>query len=286
VPGYGGDAIDHAITWLPDLGLFADTSSGGIAFGYLPGGVMDRPALLVLDGTMVRTPATQPRARNARRAIAVGEDGNASYAYRVEDSGASAEPERNLFRRTTHRRAQRIAAERLRMTGLSGTAHLDTDTLDATSGPFATTMRGTIDHLVWTDGTTALPALTSLSGGIRTQVDAWLAEPRRTAPFVCIDGHFDETAQIGLPADVDVIDVPAGANADGPSLSFASHYVFDPASRTLQITRRLDTRFGRQMCTPQAFAQMRDALVRIQRDTHEQIVVRARDAGGATGGRG
>ena len=284
VPGYGGDAIDHAITWLPDLGLFADTSSGGIAFGYLPGGEMDHPALLVDDGTMVRTPATQPRARRARLAISVGDDGNASYAYRVEDAGATAEPERNLFRRVTHRRAQRIAAARLRATGLSGTAHLDTGALGPTDGPFATTMHGSIDHLTWTDGTTALPALSSLAGGIRTQVDGWLAQPRRTQPFVCIDGDFDETAQITLPDDVRVTDVPADASVDGPYLTFASHYVFDPASRTVQITRRLHTRFGKPMCSPQAFARMRDALVRVQRDTHAQIVVRATD-GASAGGR-
>lgn len=36
VPGYGGGAINHAITWLPDLGLYADTTTRGIAFGYLP----------------------------------------------------------------------------------------------------------------------------------------------------------------------------------------------------------------------------------------------------------
>ncbi|TDV28612.1 transglutaminase-like putative cysteine protease [Paraburkholderia caballeronis] len=275
VPGYGGDAIDHAITWLPDLGLFADTSSGGIAFGYLPGGVMDHPALLVDDGALARTPATQPRARVARLALTVAEDGNASYAYRVDDSGASAEPERNAFRRATRQRAQQIAADRLRLTGLSGTARIDTDAVEATSGPFATTMHGTIDHLVWTDGTTALPALSSLSGGIRTQVDAWLAEPRRTQPFVCIDGDFDETAQIALPADVRVTDVPADAAVDDRYLSFESHYVFDAASRTVQITRKLHTRFGRPMCSPEAFAQMRDALTRVERDTHAQIVVRA-----------
>ncbi|WP_205169991.1 DUF3857 and transglutaminase domain-containing protein, partial [Burkholderia sp. LMG 13014] len=50
VPGYGGGAINHAITWLPDLALYADTTTAGIAFGYLPPIVMDRPALRVDTG--------------------------------------------------------------------------------------------------------------------------------------------------------------------------------------------------------------------------------------------
>ncbi|WP_433703823.1 DUF3857 domain-containing transglutaminase family protein [Paraburkholderia sacchari] len=279
VPGYGVEAIDHVIAWLPDLGVFADTSSGGVAFGYLPAGVLDRPALLVDDGVLVRTPATQPRERTARLEIDVGADGGAAYRYRVEDTGAGAEPERNTLRRATRRQAREIALQRLRQAGLTGTARVSTSALDATEGPFAVTVAGTLDHVVWRDGTTALPALSSFPGGIASQLDAWLAVPKRTQPWACVGGDFEEHAQIGLPAFARVTDLPhdisASAGADGARLDYASHYVFDPASRTVQISRRLAAHFGRQMCSPDQFAQMRDALVRMQRDTHAQIVVRA-----------
>jgi hypothetical protein len=59
------------------------------------------------------------------------------------------------------------------------------------------------------------------------------------------------------------------------ALSYTSHYVFDALSRTLQVERRLDANFGHQMCTADEFTQMRDALLRIERDTHAQVVVRA-----------
>jgi len=278
VPGYGGAAVNHVIAWLPDLGLFADTTSGGVAFGYLPASVMDRPALLVDDGVLVRTPATQPLARRARLAIDIGRDGAAAYRYYVEDNGANAELERNTFRRATRESAQQIAIQRLRMTGLTGTARIETGATAATSGPFSTTTEGALDHVVWPDGTTALPALSSLSGGIATQVDYWLGQPRRTQPWACIGGEFDESAQIRLPANVRVTDVPRDANVEGENggtLAYAAHYVFDPASRTVQIVRHLTARFGHQMCSAAEFARMRDALVRIQRDTHAQIVVRA-----------
>jgi hypothetical protein len=38
------------------------------------------------------------------------------------------------------------------------------------------------------------------------------------------------------------------------------------------------------MCSADEFAQMRDVLVRIERDTHAQIVVRARGAASEVGG--
>ncbi|WP_088507910.1 DUF3857 domain-containing transglutaminase family protein [Burkholderia ubonensis] len=276
VPGYGGGAVNHAITWLPDLGLYADTTTGGIAFGYLPPIVMDRPALLVDTGVLARTPATQPRTRTARLAIDAARLDAQRYQSYVEDDGWTAELERNVFRRATRERVRQLAVERLRQSGLRGTADLVTTDLAATAGPFGVTMTGTLDHAVWPDGTTAVPALSSLTGGIATQVQGWLAEPVRTQAWVCIGGEFDETAQIALPANVAVTDVPADTAARDRFVDFASHYVFDASARVVQITRRLRADFGRQVCTPDDYAAMRASLERIERDTQAQIVVRAK----------
>lgn len=275
VPGYGVHAINHVIAYLPDLQIFADTSSGGYAFGTLPPGAMDRPALLVDDGVLARTPATEPRERMARLAMSIGESGDATYRYHVEDEGAGAEPERNVFRRATHAGAQQIAAQRLRLTGLAGTARVSTAPADLTHGPFSVDIEGSLDHVVWRDGTTAIDALSSFAGGIATQIDSWLAQPHRTQPWACIGGNFTESAQLALPAFARVTDLPADTQVSDPFVTYTSHYVFDARTRTLQIERRLSAQFGHQMCSAGEFMQMRDALVRIERDTHAQVVVRA-----------
>ncbi|MGF6410424.1 transglutaminase-like putative cysteine protease [Paraburkholderia sp. MM5482-R2] len=278
VPGYGASAINHAIIWIPELAQFADTTAGGTAFGYLPGGVMDRPVLLVDDGVLARTPATQRRERKARVQIDIDENGTAHYAYRVEDRGYTAELERNTFRRATRQGAQQLAARRLLQAGLHGSAQLQTDDVAVTGGPFATSMQGSVPHLIWPDGTTAVRALTSLAGGMGSQVEAWLAEPVRTQPWACIGGDFDETLEMSLPRFVRVTDLPTDSTVEDPLLTFASHYVFDPATRTLQVNRHLRAAFGHQMCTPNEFAAIRDALVRIERDLDAEVVVRAASA--------
>jgi Domain of Unknown Function with PDB structure (DUF3857)/Transglutaminase-like superfamily len=234
VPGYGASAINHAITWIPSLSQFADTTAGGVAFGTLPAGVMDRPVLLVNAGVLVRTPPVQPRSRATRIEIDVDRSGMGRFTYRVEDGGMPAELERNLFRRATRQRWQQIAAERLRQSGLSGLARIQPGELSATSGPFSTSMQGTLEHVTWPDGTTALPALTSLSGGVATQVQGWLAEPQRTQPWVCIGGDFDETAQIALPDTVRLTDLPQDTRVQDRFFDFESRYVFDPATRAVR----------------------------------------------------
>ncbi|MGN8184965.1 DUF3857 domain-containing transglutaminase family protein [Burkholderia sp. 22088] len=276
VPGYGGGAINHAITWLPDLARFADTTTSGIAFGYLPPIVMDRPALLVDSGVLSRTPATQPRGRLARVEIDAAGPGAAQFHAYIEDDGWTAELERNLFRRATPDAIVQLANNRLRQSGLRGRAQLSTSDRRVTDGPFDVTLSGTLDHFVWPDGTTALPALSSLTGGIATQVESWLAEPVRTQPWGCIGGTFDETGQIALPADVTVTDLPADTAVHDRFVDFTSHYVFDAAAHVVQVSRRMTADFGRQVCTPDEFTALRASLERIERDTQAQIVVRAK----------
>ncbi len=278
VPGYGAGAINHVIVWIPKLERFADTTAGGgIAFGFLPPSVMDRPALLVDDGTLTRTPATQPRAREARLDMEIDESGNARYGYRVEDDGFTAELERNVFRRATRSRIVQIGEERLRKTGLRGTASIQTDDVRATSGPFAVSMTGTLEHFVWPDGMTAAPALSSFAGGIASQVQDWLANPQRAQSYVCIGGTFVERGTMALPRDVKLVYVPADMTIDERPIRYDAHYVFDPVTRIVQISRRLQADFGKQVCTPEAFTAMRETLVRIDRDASAQIVVRAAD---------
>jgi hypothetical protein len=275
VPGYGASAINHAIVWIPELSLFADTTAGGIAFGYLSPGVMDRPVLLVGEGVLSRTPPTQLRQRTARLQIDIDESGTAHYAYRVVDAGYTAELERNTFRRATPQRAQQIAANRLLQTGLHGTAQLTSDDVAATSGPFATSTQGSVAHFVWRGGTTAAPVLSSLSGGMGSQVQTWLAEPARTQPWACLGGEFDETLEMTLPGFARVTDLPTDTAVQDGWVAFSSHYVFDPATRTLQVSRHLRAAFAHQMCSAGEFADIKDDLVRIERDLDAQLVVKA-----------
>ncbi|WP_250518491.1 DUF3857 and transglutaminase domain-containing protein [Caballeronia sp. ATUFL_M1_KS5A] len=275
VPGYGSGAINHIVTWLPDLNVFADSTAASVEFGFLPLADMDRPALLVNTGALARTPATQPLARTARLQIEVADKGEANFAYWVEDAGWSAEIERINLRLANAQRRDQIAADRLRYTNLRGAGALTTSDVNATGGPFATTLRGTLDDIVWPTGTTALPALSSLSGGIATAVRNWLAERTRTQPYLCIGGTFDETAQITLPKTTHVAEVPDDLDLTSDVFRYRARYVFDPSTNVIQISRTLDARFGRQVCTPDDFRAALPLLKKIERDTQAQIILKA-----------
>ncbi|WP_250510069.1 DUF3857 and transglutaminase domain-containing protein [Caballeronia sp. GACF4] len=275
VPGYGAGAINHVINWMPDLNLYADSTAASVEFGYLPLADMDRPTVLVNAGKLSHTPSTQPLSRAARLQIDVAPGGVANFAYWVEDAGWSAEIERMNLRSANTERREQIATDRLRYTNLRGAGALTTSDVDATSGPFATTVNGTLDDVVWPTGTTALPALTSLSGGIATQARNWLAERVRTQPYLCVGGVFDEVSQIVLPRTMHVVEVPDNLDLDSGFFRFSSRYLFDAATNTIQISRTFTANFGKQVCTPEDFQAAQPVLKKIERDTQGQIIVKA-----------
>jgi hypothetical protein len=275
VPGYGSGAINHVITYMPELNVYADSTASSVEFGFLPLADMDRPALLTDDGKMSRTPPSQPLSREARLEIDVAPNGTSNFAYWVKDGGYSAEIERINLRLATAQRRDQIATDRLRYTNLRGAGALTTSDVDATSGPFETTLRGTLDDVVWTTGTTALPALTSLSGGIATQTRYWLAERTRTQPYLCVGGTYREVSQISLPKTMRVTEVPDDADVSNAHFVYHARYLFDPSTNVIQVTRTLDATFNKQVCAPEDYQASLPLLKQIERDTQAQIIVKA-----------
>ncbi|NYH17982.1 hypothetical protein GGD41_005210 [Paraburkholderia bryophila] len=102
VPGYG--VINHIITWLPDLRQYADSTASNVEFGFLPSSDMNRPTVLVGQGVLASTPATALMTRSSDLSMKVEPDGSASFTYRLEAVGASAEqgPARCCARRRPH----------------------------------------------------------------------------------------------------------------------------------------------------------------------------------------
>ncbi|MFT4063443.1 DUF3857 domain-containing transglutaminase family protein [Paraburkholderia sp.] len=273
VAGYG--VINHVITWLPDLQMYADSTASNVEFGFLPSSDMNRPTVLVGDGVLARTPATAPMTRSTDLAIRIEPDGSASFTYRLRDAGPYAEQARARLRtQTAAQREESIQAE-LRNANLRGTATLTTSDLAATDGPLTLTMKGTLESLVVTGMTASIPALTSLGGGVEADTRYWLGERKRTQPFVCHNLAVHERARIELPANFHVLDMPEPKRTQDRFVDFESHYTFDPQSNVITMTRDGTTHFDSDVCTPDDFTQMRPAIEAIGRDVRAEVIVRS-----------
>ncbi|HEY3597505.1 MAG TPA: DUF3857 and transglutaminase domain-containing protein [Paraburkholderia sp.] len=273
VPGYG--VLNHVITWLPDLQLYADSTAPNVEFGYPPSTDMDRPAVLVNQGTLARTPATASMTRHTDLTILVAQDGSASFVYRLQASGWAAEQGRALLRMQTPAQREEAVQAELRAANLSGSATLSTSNLDAADGPLIITMKGTLEDFVVPGTAASIPALTSFVGGFQSDARYWLGERQRTQPFVCRNVELHERARITLPANFHVLDMPVPAQAQDRYIDFQSTYGYDPKTNVVTSTRDGSTRFGSEVCSPGEFAQMRAGIETIGRDVRAQVIVKS-----------
>ncbi|WP_144154884.1 DUF3857 domain-containing transglutaminase family protein [Paraburkholderia sp. BCC1885] len=273
VPGYG--VINHVITWLPDLQMYADSTASNVEFGFLPSTDMDRPVVLVADGKLAQTPATAAMAHRSDLSITVAPDGSASFVYQVQASGWAAEQGREMLRmQTPAQREDSIQAE-LRSANLNGTATLATSDLNATDGPLTITMKGTLESLVVPGTAASIPALTSFAGGFSADTQYWLGERQRTQPFVCRNLELHEHARISLPANFRVLDMPEATQAQDRFIDFHSQYSFDPLTNVVTMTRDGTTHFDSEVCTPDEFARMRPTIERVGRDVRAEVIVKS-----------
>ncbi|WP_042296300.1 DUF3857 domain-containing transglutaminase family protein [Paraburkholderia bannensis] len=282
VPGFG--VINHVITWLPDLQMFADSTANNVEFGFLPSTDMNRETVLAGDGTLLRTPSTAGTTRDSDLDITVAPDGSARFIYRLESAGWAAEQTRSALRLQTPAQREESMQWELRNANLRGYATLASSPLDATAGPLVVTLTGTLDGFVDPQMTTPVPTLTSLVGGLDASLRYWLGEPRRTQPFVCRNMAVTERARIALPPGLRVLDMPSPQHADNAFIDFQSSYAMDAQANVLRVTRTGRTHFASDVCSAADFAQMRPAFETMARDLRAQLIVKpeARTASGAS----
>jgi hypothetical protein len=273
VPGYG--VINHVITWLPDLQMYADSTASDVEFGFLPSSDMNRPTVLVDEGKLAQTPPTAATSHHSDLSITVAPDESASFVYQLQASGWSAEQGRAMLRlQTPAQREESIQAE-LRSANLNGTATLSTSDLTATGGPLTITMKGTLESLVVPGTAASIPALTSFAGGFSADAQYWLGERQRTQPFVCHNLELHERTQISLPANFRVLDMPESAQVQDRFIDFRSQYAFEPLTNVVTVTRDGSTHFDSDVCTPGDFAQMRPTIEALQRDVRAEVIVKS-----------
>jgi hypothetical protein len=282
VPGFG--VLNHVITYLPDLQLYADSTAPNVEFGYLPSTDMDRPTVLVDEGVLGHTPATASMARASDLTISVAPDGSANFVYRMQATGWAAEQGRAVLRLQTPAQREEAIQGELRAANLTGNATLSTNALDASAGPLIVTMKGTLEDFVLPGAAASIPALTSFVGGFQSDARYWLGERQRTQPFVCRNVELHERARIVLPANFRVLDMPEAAHTEDRFIDFRSTYQYDPASNVITMTRDGSTRFSSEVCSPDEFAQMRAGIETIGRDVRAQVIVKSTLPGMARAG--
>ena len=263
-------AFNHVILWIPELGLFADTTSGAAPFGVLPFAEYGKPVLRVVASGPATTqiPVLPPgvATSKSKNNVRMDEDGRFIGHNTMTGTGPFAIVLRSLGLGIQSIGSDRVVQGALQKSGIPGTGsysvpppdNLDSDytiTADFSLGPFPELMDGR--RFAMPNG---LSLLTSpgefLMGPLN---DRKVGDDQPTA---CFSGNEQEDISLEIPASRRFLELPPDTAIQTPNLSFVARWSRD--GQTVTLHREFTSVVSTVICSGELRRQTAQALARIR----------------------
>lgn len=262
--------FSHAITWLPEFKVFADTTAGFAPFGTLTFGTSDKPALDTANGAILHTPPQNET--NSRSsvdyALNIDDEGDAHVTAHAKLSGQVSIGVRQTF---SQQPRTRIEYEMLRRVGLTGALHVtpaDPDELEAT---FTLSLSGKLDQLAIMPGPAAfsvprMPSFDSIQGFAETV----LRQMNSPLDGSCSGTGLREHYVVEIPHKAKILAIPSGISMDSGEISYHSSY--SQHDNTVEIERVLERRLTSNVCSGAKLAEWAGIANAISKDLKRQVL--------------
>jgi len=269
VPTLG--VFNHAITYVPSLDLYLDSTNPALASGYLAQAEWDKPALLTRSGTVGHTPAVQPTMNLHVTEFKVDAKGETDYTHSSTISAWGAEPRRYGFRQAHPTDLAMMPERVLQAYGLKGGGILDIGDTNGKGDDYKYSFSGHIENLVNLPGPVGVPAFTGLGGGIANWVFPTASEKERTQMYACFSGETKEQSTFLFAKEIKILGVPKAMSIHDANFDYTSEYIQD--ANTVVVKRHLSFHHKGAVCTPEDFKAIRPPLDLMIRDLKGQVVV-------------
>jgi transglutaminase-like putative cysteine protease len=263
--------LNHAITYVPSLNLYLDSTAEGIAAGYLPVPVLDKPVVLSKSGSVGHTPALQEGLVENSMLFKVSSKGAAEFSHTSNVIGWAAEVNRYGVKSMKPADRDLMIQQILASYGLNGSGTFDAGKFEESGQDYAMSMAGRVENLVNLPGPIGVLTMSSLAGGIAQSVFGLLMEPERTQAFTCISGVTEEQARFEFPQDVSILAAPKNVTLSHERFDYSSTYVRE--GNTVVVKRRFDFKQPGAVCTPDDFKSMKTMAEAAANDLKSQIIV-------------
>ena len=273
-------AFNHAITFLPEWGIYADTTPSGAPFGTLPFSEYGKPILAVTEagGTPDRLPALPPGLAHERlhTTAVLSADGTVSGTSVTEGHGPYATALRLVGRASRAQGAESFAAAHLRRLPESGHGGIVLPDTDATGLDYRIEGYFTLDPRPgWLEGDSFL-----VPTGLRllARTGDGLIGPMReqklpvAEPTPCYAGRQEEELSLALPPGLRPSRLPKDTTVEGSFFHYESRWAF--ADGAVTVHRSLVSTLDQFLCEGGRRAEAAKALAAIRRDLDARIDLR------------
>ena len=262
--------LNHVITWLPDLEIYADTTAAVAPFGTLPFSEYGKPVVhaLVKGASRKTLPLLAPdeATMSLKTSTHITADGKIHGESTTTATGSFAVMLRLIGTAIQAAGSERAGQEMLRRIGMTGTASLDLSSPPTDLAPsYAITARYDAQpNIPWVVGQ-GFP----MPPGIRLLPFAGdlLVGPLfnrnlpATEPTACWSGSAVEELSIEPPPGKHFAKLPPDTYVSTDNLSFTAHW--SEAGRVVSVRREFKSKMNQALCTDQLRATTAGALAKI-----------------------
>jgi transglutaminase-like putative cysteine protease len=265
---------DHAITYVPSLDMYVDSTDQFSHFGTLSFGVMDKPTVLTALGQLGRTPRTiaEENVIRADIAMVIKPNGTIEGKTSVTVSGIFEAGER--FYRfysqpTAEEQVVKNILSRFNETGIGSLDYPDPTVLDQ-SFWVKTSFR--LNPVTNFPGPGALMTPVGLSPGAIAGNGINEPEVQREWAYACNSRILEDSYRIEFPANAALGQIPKGITYQSTDIRYQSSY--ERKDHTLVVHRILEIQHPSDVCTPQDNEEWKVFHAVLQRDLRSQVFYR------------
>ncbi|MGQ5525424.1 DUF3857 domain-containing transglutaminase family protein [Chitinimonas sp. PSY-7] len=265
-------AFNHAITYVPSLEMYTDTTTPQIGAGYLPPSLLGKPVLLTKTGKLSQTPVTQLGEAVTQFSYVIQADGVVSLDATQTLYGWGAEFNRYQLNNMPKEYETTLVTRLLARNNLRGEGVIALGKEQENPDQQSVLWNSKIDNYINLTGTAGVPIVSSLAGGLTDVITYYGLEKTRTQPFKCGASKVTEETTYTIPANAKVISIPKGIALEDTFFKYSSSY--QKTDEGFKALRHLEAKsLGSAVCSVEDFKAMQNVLNQIMRDLKSQVIV-------------
>ncbi|WP_165391016.1 DUF3857 domain-containing transglutaminase family protein [Pseudoduganella lutea] len=265
--------FDHAITYVPELDLYLDSTDDAMPFGLLPDNDAGKPALATrLAPAQRRTPLPEAQAFRVERKVTlrVALDGSAERVTDIVGHGRNAVAVRQFIDSVDAGGMADWVRRTMASNGYEGDGSLEA-LPQAQAGALGVRFTERIRNYVSQPEAGVLSFLPGMNGPVPLAGFAGrFTERERQYDARCEPFAVEDDMTIELPAAMQVLYVPKSLSIRQDGLDYDATYSRD--GTRYRLARRVVAGNPRGWCTPQEYQALRPAMNRISRAMHGRLV--------------
>jgi transglutaminase-like putative cysteine protease len=266
--------LNHAITYVPSLDQYVDSTDEFSRYGTLSFEIMDKPTVLTGLERLGRTPSTKADQNVVRTAIEMKIQADGSIEGHSEStlsgiSEAGSRANRFYAQPTPEAEVVKNLLNRFNETGTGSLDYPDPSLLDQ---PFWVKSSFRLDPVTNFPGPGALMTPVGLAPGGIANFGVHKPVEKREWQYPCFSRTMEDRYQIEFPANVTVGPMPKGVTYNADGIRFRSFY--ELSGHSVVVLREIEIQHASDVCTPKDNEAWKAFHAVLQRDLRSQVFYR------------